>query len=183
MVIDLSYSSLFISLSLLSKDTLRTHVRGILTRNPEWKLSLEDLQVEGAWMVGDWNEVRSFFSEARPQTESMAIARVLLAMQSSDTESIREALSQARLVLGKPISAAGAQEYRRSYDAALNLHLLHELEMIQSAIGKISNETSRNVLSNLSRSLNSRFEASQPYYRVRESILSMRRIAFGLRYV
>ncbi|KAI0032945.1 hypothetical protein K488DRAFT_78188 [Vararia minispora EC-137] len=161
-------------------DTLRTHVRGILLRRPDWRSALENLQVEGAWMVGDWDEVNSLLGESSSQTAEMAIARVLVAMQSSKGEVVRSALAQARKVLGRPISAAGVREYRRSYNAALNLHLLHEVEMIQDAISMMSANTCHIVLSNLSRSLNCRLDATQPSHRIREPVLSMRRIAFSL---
>ncbi|KAJ7893431.1 hypothetical protein B0H14DRAFT_2684894 [Mycena olivaceomarginata] len=94
-------------------DTLRTHVRGVLTRNPEWQLALAGFQVESAWMVGAWEDVEDLAHRSTAQTSSIVIARVLLAMRSKDAASITSSLSAARSVLGTPITAAGAKGHRR----------------------------------------------------------------------
>ncbi|KAI0053695.1 hypothetical protein FA95DRAFT_478808 [Auriscalpium vulgare] len=167
-------------------DSLRTHVKGVLTRNPDWKPELAPFQVESAWMIGDWADVQSLASEWDAKTPSMVMTRLLLAMRAEEPEAIKDALSQARLVLGHPISASGAREYRHSYETVLNLHLVHEVEMIHDfasslpLTGTNSSRQRHEILTNLSKNLTARLEFTLPSFRIREPILSMRRTAFGL---
>lgn len=164
-------------------DTLRTHVKGVLTRNPEWKSALGDFQVESAWIIGDWNEVDTLAEGSSTPTASMVMARLLLAFRSGDALAIQNAQREARMVLGSPISAAGAREYRHAYSAVLNLHLVHEVEMIHQAVQTLppSARQRTDILSTLSHNLSARLELSLPTFRIREPILSMRRTAFSLR--
>ncbi|KAF8638618.1 hypothetical protein AX17_002159 [Amanita inopinata Kibby_2008] len=168
-------------------DSLRTHVRGVLTRNPEWETALIRYQLESAWMVGAWEDVKTMVELESNQIEPAVMARVLLSMRSGDFSAIKESLRTARLVLGAPIAAAGATGYRRVYDAVLNLHLMHELEAIHDTIVAFptdsqpgSQRQKRQILSSLSSSLALRLDATLPTFRTREPVLSMRRTAFGL---
>ena len=34
---------------------MRTHVKGVLTRNPTWEDDLIGYQIESGWIVGDWD--------------------------------------------------------------------------------------------------------------------------------
>ncbi|KIK53267.1 hypothetical protein GYMLUDRAFT_77511 [Collybiopsis luxurians FD-317 M1] len=163
-------------------DTLRTHVRGVLTRNSDWQPALAGFQVESAWMVGAWDDVQSIVDSSDSTTPQMVIARLLLAMRSRNTLAITQALADARLVLGGPIAAAGPSNYRRSYEAMLDLHLTHELETIYSAISSLPYEPEgiAPVMQNLEQVLSSRLNTTLPTFRTREPILSMRRTAFAL---
>ena len=165
-------------------DTLRTHVQGVLTRNPSWKSALVGFQVESAWMVGAWDDVRHLAETAETQSSPIVIARLLLAMRAGDSSSIAESLSAARSTLGIDITASGVKGYRRCYDAVLNLHLTHELEIIHSIIPDCSNtldqERKREILTNLSQKLSARLDSTLPTFRIREPVLSMRRTAFAL---
>ncbi|KAA1466566.1 hypothetical protein DENSPDRAFT_811680 [Dentipellis sp. KUC8613] len=167
-------------------DTLRTHVKGVLTRNPAWKTALAGFQVESAWMIGDWGEVESLVTDTESQTSSMVVARLLLALRADDSTNLEQALSQARLVLGNPISTAGPREYRHSYEAVLNLHQVHEVEMVYEFMRNLPTSGTNSArqrsesLAHLSHDLTARLELTLPTFRVREPILSMRRTAFGL---
>jgi serine/threonine-protein kinase ATR len=174
----------------MSLDTLRTHVKGVLTRNPDWESALAGFSVESAWMVGSWDDVEKLVEQTKAQSPSVAMARVLLAMRSGQESAIMDTLSVARSVLGLPITASGAKGYRRSYDAVLDLHLTHELEIIHNAMSKFPTHSQgtgqrmrRDILNDMSKSLSSRLESSLPTLRTREPILSMRRTAFALRSV
>ncbi|KAJ7228144.1 hypothetical protein GGX14DRAFT_547392 [Mycena pura] len=167
-------------------DTLRTHVRGVLTRNPEWQPALAGFQIESAWMVGAWTDVQGLVDRTTAQTSSIVMARVLLAMRSKDPAGIISSLSVARSVLGAPITAAGAKGYRRSYEAVLDLHLTHELELIYNAMTSLPpgsqrrSQLRRQIVTQLNASLSARLDATLPTFRTREPILSMRRTAFAL---
>lgn len=168
-------------------DTLRTHVKGILTRNPDWESALVGYQAESAWMVGAWSDVQSLVDRTDAQTSPIVIARILLAMRTGDSSAIENSLSVARSVLGAPITASGVKGYRRSYEAVLDLHLTHELEVIHNAVTGLPNsqgtQRRRETLTKLSRTLSARLDATLPTFRTREPVLSMRRTAFSLAFV
>ncbi|KAF7302261.1 hypothetical protein MIND_00793200 [Mycena indigotica] len=167
-------------------DTLRTHVRGVLTRNPSWQEALAGYQVESAWMVGAWSDVQELVDRTKIQNPSIVMARVLLAMRLRDPEAITTTLSVARSILGTPIAAAGPRGYRRAYDAVMDLHRTHELELIYEALNSLPTGSQRRsqkrqqIITQLQSSLAGRLESTLPTFRAREPILSMRRTAFGL---
>ncbi|KAF8592595.1 hypothetical protein K439DRAFT_1625944 [Ramaria rubella] len=165
-------------------DTLRTHIKGVLSRNPDWHDALSGFQAEGAWMVGDWHCVQELtLSTLSNPLPEITVARVLLAMREGDPEMVTRALSVARAQLGAPIHAAGKNSYRRAYQSVLNLHLVHDLELIYEATairfskGKVNDV---NAIGVLSETLSRRFEATLPSFRTREPILSLQRTALGL---
>ncbi|PCH40938.1 hypothetical protein WOLCODRAFT_69995 [Wolfiporia cocos MD-104 SS10] len=165
-------------------DTLRTHVKGVLTRNPGWQTHLVGYQVESEWMIGNWVEVRNLIEDTTSKSAPVLLARVLLACRTGDDSLISDALAVARRSLGAPITATDIRGYRRSYDTVLNLHLIHELEVIHNAIGAHSTGDRPNLqatIERLTRRLSTRLDSTLPNFRIREPILSMRRTAFGLR--
>lgn len=180
-------ASLLDTLLNIPLDTLRTHVAGVLTRHPDWERALADFQVESAWMVGAWDDIQKLVSRIDNSSSSLVIARVLLAMRNGDRKSIYEALSHARSTLGGPIIASGVKGYRHSYEAVLDLHRIHELEIIHEAIFNIQSDSQdnarqqqRRALAELSQTLSSRLNVTLPTFRTREPLLSMRRTAFSL---
>ena len=162
-------------------DTLRTHVKGILTRNSDWESHLVGFHVESELMVGNWEEVQKLIQHCESHASSVLIARILLALRSGDNSAVSEALSTARASLGSPIVAAGPRSYRRSYENVLDLHLVHELETIHKLVS--ASLRGDKDFSHLSSELSLRLNSTLPTFRTREPILSMRRIAFALTYV
>lgn len=183
-----SAGSLDVTSDIINPDTLRTHVKGVLTRNPSWESQLFGFQVESEWMVGNWEEVQRLVNNNKAQTASTVLAQVLLAMRAGDSEEISSALSVARQVLGGPIIAAGPRGYRRSYDAVMDLHVVHELDVIRHATASVETNNAdpaatAKILQQLSGRLSTRLDSTLPTFRTREPILSMRRTAFNLRQV
>lgn len=132
-------------------------------------------------MVGNWDTVDALLSATKADSSSILMARVLLAMRSGHKEDIASTLMEARHKLGAPIAAAGARGYRRSYEAVLELHLLHELETVFNI--SYPTNTDRRLVVQLEKRLSTRLESTLPSFRVREPILSIRRTALGLRCV
>ncbi|KAH9002229.1 hypothetical protein EDB86DRAFT_3063350 [Lactarius hatsudake] len=164
-------------------DTLRTHVKGVLTRNPDWKQSLVGFEVESAWMIGDWNDVQVLVDGSGESTPSVVIASLLLAIREGDPNVIADALARARMTLGNPIAASGGREYRHTYEAVLNLHLVHEVELIHRfSSEQVQMSTARRVSAHdeLTKTLNTRLNSTLPSFRTLEPILSVRRTAYGI---
>ncbi|KAI0660728.1 hypothetical protein C8Q70DRAFT_912237 [Cubamyces menziesii] len=168
-------------------DTLRTHVMGVLTKHPDWGPHLIGYQVESEWMVGRWDAVEALVSTTQARPPAVLLAHILLAMRTGDAAAIDAALVEARRALGSSIAATGPGGYRRSYDAVLNLHLVHELETINSVTGCLredsgdGNATEVSNFDKLLQRLSARFDSTLPAFRIREPILNMRRTAFNLR--
>ncbi|KAI1796128.1 hypothetical protein LXA43DRAFT_880633 [Ganoderma leucocontextum] len=167
-------------------DSLRTHVKGVLIRNPEWGPQLVGYQVESEWMVGHWEEVQNLVAQTEARPPLVLMAQVLLAMRSGDDAAIARSLSAARKALGTSITASGPTGYRRSYDAVLDLHLAYELEVINKVVkdhtgevpttSQLTNRSFKNLLQRLA----TRFDSTLPSFRIREPILNMRRTSFNL---
>lgn len=137
-------------------------------------------------MVGAWNDVQQLVEHKKKHTPQLVIGRLLLAMKNGEPGAIKDTLSAARLALGAPISAAGPQGYRRSYEAAIDLHLTHELLVIGHSMSNTnipqenSGQRRLDEMVQLTKMLSARLESTTPTFRMREPILSMRRTAFGL---
>lgn len=133
--------------------------------------------------MGAWDDLQQITANNELTSPYIMKARVLLAMRTGDPVDIASALSNARAVLGAPITAAGAKGYRQSYDALLDLHMMHEMELIYYAISTTvsHSQSRREAMKSLGSSLAARFDAVLPNFRVRQAVLSMRRTVFSLR--
>jgi serine/threonine-protein kinase ATR len=161
-------------------DTLRTHVEGLLHRRPEWEPELVGYHIESTCMVGKWEQVQEL-AVTNSELPSVLIAKVLLALRSGQEQTISSTLAEARRCLGAPMAAAGPKGYRRSYEAVLDLHLLHELQTICCDIPLAHNTRRHASMAKLDKWLSARLESTQPSFRFREPIISLRRTALSLR--
>ncbi|KAH7105864.1 hypothetical protein BKA62DRAFT_809018 [Auriculariales sp. MPI-PUGE-AT-0066] len=159
-------------------DTLRTHIQGILTRNPDWRDHLVSLQLESAWIVGAWDEVERGLSSAPAHLPETAVSRMLLSVRSKDEPSIQAAFAAARLELGAPISTSNRGSYRQSYNALMGLHAVHELQLVH---GSSSTAHLLEVTSPTGQELQRRFDSLLPTFRIQETALNMRRTFLELR--
>ncbi|ODO06790.1 hypothetical protein I350_04149 [Cryptococcus amylolentus CBS 6273] len=158
-------------------DTLRTHIRGVLSRHPEWRAPLVQLEAEAAWIIGDWDTVRLVGKDCPP------IGKALLALH--ENQDLKIVLKQVRSEVGIGITGKG---YNSAQDALLQLHMIHEISMINETKTRIET-TPRNAnrqaiiqagVRSLNKALEDRFHTTSPAFRTREAILSVRRTAYGL---
>ncbi|OCF42201.1 serine/threonine-protein kinase ATR [Kwoniella heveanensis CBS 569] len=158
-------------------DTLRTHIRGVLSRHSDWSTELASFEAEAAWIIGDWDTVRQIGNNGPP------VGQALLALH--EHRNLESVLLSTRRDLGSGITS---KQYGSVYEPLLQLHLLREIEMIHGTkrtieatpIGPNRNALVRNATQGLTSSLDSRFAFTSPAFRVREAILSIRRTAYGL---
>ncbi|KAG8852841.1 serine/threonine-protein kinase M1 [Serendipita sp. 411] len=164
-------------------DTMRTHLIGILSRNPAWSDSVEPFRLEGAWAAHDWISLEGMVSSSSRASPELSIARILLSLRTRHGDTIQDALTRARIDFGQPIGSAGPSEYRRTYEASLHLHMVEELSLISRtmdvAINNRQHDRTRH-LSKLSDTLDARYQSVLPSYRTLEPILNIRRTAFDL---
>nr|XP_031859926.1 uncharacterized protein CI109_004533 [Kwoniella shandongensis]KAA5526998.1 hypothetical protein CI109_004533 [Kwoniella shandongensis] len=158
-------------------DTLRTHIRGVLSRYPTWASELAPFAAEAAWIIGDWDTVKQIGSEGPP------VGHALLALH--ENQDLAPVLTQVRRDLGVGITG---KQYGHAYEPLLQLHLVHEIAMIHKAKQSIEitpKSNNRNVIiqqhvRSLTKSFKSRFLSTSPAFRVREAILSIRRTAYSV---
>lgn len=169
-------------------DTLRTHITGILSSHPKWASALANYQVEAAWTLGDWPTVATIVASPVSSPE-ICVGRVLLAMQKRRTEDLPEILADARMEIGAVVSA-NSRQFARAYPTILQLHMLTEMEMIYRAGLTMTSYHGDNKAvkiqaqhKTLTASLRDRMAATLPSFKVRESVQSIRRAAFGIRRV
>lgn len=159
-------------------DTMRTHVRGALALNPQWENILAPFAIEGACILGDWQEAQDAIKrQGTDGSSEHAIAKVLLSVAGKSQEPFDEVLKSARHSLGKPILTAGRNSYSQIYESVLHLHMLHEVALIRNLSTKSSRAAGK--VSELMDVLNTRLNSTLPSFRVREPLLSMRRSAFS----
>lgn len=134
-------------------------------------------------MMGAWDDLQKITANTELTSPYIMKARVLLAMRTGNPNDVASALSNARAVLGAPITAAGAKGYRQSYDALLDLHTVHEMELIYDAVSTTAQRSQgrREAMKSLGATLAARFDATLPSFRARQAVLSMRRTVFALR--
>ena len=146
-------------------DTMQTHIRGVLSQNPQWQPLLAPYEVEGAWILSQWEEVARLVDLPDGDSDKHALARLLLAMRTGDRESVETAVTQARRRFGQPILAAGKLSYRSMYDHVLQLQVIDDLEMI------FRNQQTADLPVVLSRGV----DQTLPSFRIREVLLNAHR--------
>ncbi|KIO32842.1 hypothetical protein M407DRAFT_66218 [Tulasnella calospora MUT 4182] len=168
-------------------DTLETHIRGVLSRNEHWSEALAGFRAEGSWIVRNWDAVQQAVDSSKSDSPEISIARVLLALRGQKGSDIQAAFHAARHKLGATILSGGPNSYRRSYDAVIQLHVLHELQLAHGFASRIPAHLQNgrepkaySELATLTAQLRVRLDSTLPTFRAREPILSMHRIALGL---
>jgi len=164
---------------MLTEDTLRTHIRGVLSRRPDWSTDLAEFQAEAAWITGDWEKVESLGQLGRP------MGPVLLGLQQQ--RPLPPLLEVARQQIGQNLIS---RQYGRVYDVILKLHQLREIELIHNMAYEFTQDTvvpnvnraviSRKRKADFIKVLGGRFDTTSPTFRVREAILTIRRTALNL---
>ena len=135
-------------------------------------------------MIGDWNDVQVLVDGSGESSPPVVIASLLLAIREGHPKVIADALARARMTLGNPIAASGGREYRHTYEAVLDLHLVHEVELIHrftSEQVQMSIARRSSAQDELTKALNTRLNSTLPSFRTLEPILSIRRTAYGIR--
>ncbi|KAK0528665.1 hypothetical protein OC834_003970 [Tilletia horrida] len=132
-------------------DNLRTHIRGILTRHPEWRNALAAFTLESSWSLGEWDDVAEAVEYVEDPLPEHGIGKAFLCMREDDSKGFVAAVQEARDLVGKPIFSAGSGGYPQIVDSVTQLHMLHELEMIQAipkSAGQGSGQNAKLLASN-----------------------------------
>ena len=156
---------------------MRTHIVGLLHERPEWREQLSPFEMQASVIVGDWSNLSEVLAVAGNNAQpEILFGSVVHAMLSGQSGELTNALGIAREHLGSDIAAAGKGSYRRVYESVIQLHMLHELEIIHRQQAFDNGAES----SGFDATLASRLNALSPSYRVREFVLNMRRTALSI---
>lgn len=154
---------------------MRIHIAGVLAEHSQdqaWRAALAPYQIEAAMIVGDWSGIQEVLKVPNISGPSVAFGQVATAIRNGDKAQVNAAIASARNVMGEPIGATGKESYRRVYDAATYLHMLHDLEFVY----QISSRSAGAVLDSSSLELlASRLSAASPAFRTQELLLNMQR--------
>ncbi|KAI8929063.1 hypothetical protein BC831DRAFT_33247 [Entophlyctis helioformis] len=167
-------------------ETMLTHLSGFIEQQPNGAEELYSEGIEAAWRQGRWSLLEQFLGRPHRPGFTASLARLLLAVNGNkDASTVGRLLDQARGEITTSVAAASMESYRRGYDSAIQLSMLHEVEMMHQFIQLagsadetmgVNSGVHASQLSDILRSWDSRLKITMPSYRVREPILSLRRV-------
>ncbi|WAR55831.1 hypothetical protein PtB15_6B574 [Puccinia triticina] len=172
-------------------DSLRAHIVGVLQRHPDWERELAPFSVESSLVSNNWEGLSRAVQVGSLESPEVIFGKVVDVLLNSDEQAFNEAMKDARIRLGNQILGASRKDaYKRMYDSAIYLHILHELPLIDRACcnsspaapsSKITLKAGLTTGRNLMNHLDFRLESISPAFRYREQLLRLRRATFQLR--
>jgi len=172
-------------------DSLRAHIVGVLQSHPDWESELAPFSVESSLVSNNWEGLKRAVQVGSLESPEVIFGKVVDMLLNSDEKSFNEALKDARIRLGNRILGASRKDaYKRMYDSAIYLHILHELPLIDKAccmssadsrLARIEKSGELTLGRDLMNHLDFRLESISPAFRYREQLLRLRRAAFQLR--
>lgn len=172
-------------------DSLRAHIVGVLQSHPDWESELAPFSVESSLVSNNWEGLTRAVQVGSAESPEVIFGKVVDMLLNSDEKSFHEAMKNARIQLGNQILGASRKDaYKRMYDSALYLHVLHEVPLIDRAcredssqlpISKFGSRSGLTTGRDLMNHLDFRLESISPAFRYREQLLRLRRATFQLR--
>ncbi|KAI8457555.1 hypothetical protein BY996DRAFT_6900089 [Phakopsora pachyrhizi] len=170
-------------------DSLRAHLAGVLQNHHSWERELAPFAVESSLVSNDWEALSRAVRIGSPDSLEVIFGKVVDVLLNSDKMAFDKAMMDARIRLGSQILGASRKEaYRRVYDSAIYLHILHEVPIIdqafQNLFTSVAEQPEQNQLNSsrdLMNCLQSRLDSISPAFRHREKVLRLRRATFQLR--
>lgn len=152
------------------------HVNGSLAEHPEWSRSLNAQRIEAAWRLGNWDSLDKFLKEDYEERFEASIGHLLHSLTASDSRSFSDKLSQVKDRLANAFASSVAGSYAQSYEGALKLHMLEDLE--QWNLLDV-NAVNQDELKRDMATFDARVEITVPSQRVQEPLLDLRRALLG----
>ncbi|TPX68250.1 hypothetical protein SpCBS45565_g03305 [Spizellomyces sp. 'palustris'] len=154
-------------------ETLLNHVRGTVFRHSQWSSILNSYAIEAAWKMGNWTALDEFLSHPFEGRFETSVGVLVNAGRKGDRDRFASVLQGTREALTADLATASMESYRRGYDCAVKLHILHEIESVFGDQGSSTGTLRGDALLN---NWDSRLKITMPSFRVREPILNVRRI-------
>lgn len=161
--------------------TLTTHVHGALNR-PDFVPVLSSYGVQAAWRLCQWDVLEQFLNMNPEPTFEVGLARIILSMHRNDDQSYVHWMNTTRMSVMAPLSAASWESYNRAYPYFVRLHMLNEIEQTRNLYMSKKVEAFAGAdgggrdAAALVHKWQSRLQLNQHSFRLREPILSLRRV-------
>jgi serine/threonine-protein kinase ATR len=138
---------------------------------------LNAIGVEAAWRLGKWDSLDQFLSRDCTSSFDVDVGKLLLCVHNRNTMYFESTAETVYSSLMGPLAAASSESFERSYNFLIKLHILWEIESAFKYFNsEYSSEQQRKIaFDHLLKSWDSRLKLTSPSYKVRESILSIRR--------
>ncbi|KAI9025680.1 hypothetical protein DFJ74DRAFT_605145 [Hyaloraphidium curvatum] len=154
-------------------ESLLAHVNGTLAEHPEWSRTLNAHRIEASWRLGSWDSLDRFLeSDFEPRFEA-SVGGLLSAITKDDKAAFERQISALRAQLSGAFSSSISGTYAQSYDIALKLHMLEDVQSFYEGFGAEGGPPDR--LQNLVKLFESRVDITVPSHRVQEPLLDLRR--------
>ncbi|KAI8612937.1 hypothetical protein BC830DRAFT_1134506 [Chytriomyces sp. MP71] len=160
--------------------TMLSHISGVCASHPEWLSQMNTHAIEASWHLGSWDSLDACLSKPFSRTFQADIGSLLMLARKRDHQKFLEVLKISRITLIAPLSAASMESYTSGYSNIVKLHMLHEIE---AACEKLWEDMptctrDREVFSAdfAIKAWDSRLKITVPSLKVREPILSVRRV-------
>eukprot|EP00698_Gefionella_okellyi_P014990 TRINITY_DN4193_c0_g1_i1.p1 TRINITY_DN4193_c0_g1~~TRINITY_DN4193_c0_g1_i1.p1 ORF type:complete len:1800 (-),score=472.86 TRINITY_DN4193_c0_g1_i1:48-5345(-) len=151
--------------------TMLSHIDGIIAPNDTAVAHLQAAAVGAAWRLGNWEKVRVASARANSNDFEVAVGRALLALHDKRFHEVGEIVERTRREVLVPLGAASMESYQRAYPYVAQLHMLAELEQATTRLAAGQSPPSM---------WEARLKVTQPSERIREPILTLRRVLCSL---
>ncbi|KAG0002584.1 serine/threonine-protein kinase M1, partial [Entomortierella chlamydospora] len=175
-------------------------VQGDIQSYPDWEQQLTDWRIGSAWKVQNWKTLESALSRSVHSSFETGLGQLLLDLRDNRVSEFESHLQQVRCMLIPTLAAASMESYSRAYDHIVQLHMLHELEVAfrswnpnvitgpsdltgnslgsQIALSFREGDTYVERVRLFQQTMDKRFELMAPSFRLREQVITLRRIVF-----
>ncbi|KAI9105925.1 hypothetical protein DFS34DRAFT_36356 [Phlyctochytrium arcticum] len=164
-------------------ETLHSHVMATAQNFPSWAPILNSYGIEAAWRMGDWKLLDTALAKVAESRFETGLGHILQAGRQKNTTHFDKLMLDTRKGLTAELVAASMESYRRGYDCVVKLHMLHEIEQFFRNPGQVSVDSSQMLNYDYFGSWDSRLRITLPSARIREAILSVRRILLSTKSV
>eukprot|EP01117_Protostelium_nocturnum_P016014 TRINITY_DN6263_c0_g1_i1.p1 TRINITY_DN6263_c0_g1~~TRINITY_DN6263_c0_g1_i1.p1 ORF type:complete len:1383 (+),score=565.02 TRINITY_DN6263_c0_g1_i1:228-4151(+) len=126
---------------------------------------LNSYAIQAAWRLGNWKELETLTAQPTMEDFEVEVGKSLLAIKNGNENQLVGALTKARFEVMASLAVASAQSYETAYPLLGKLHVLTELE---HSFKIWKDEFSE-------KEWDSRINVTQPTFKTREPILTVRR--------
>ncbi len=172
--------------------TALTHVQGVFATLPTTShpksMDLANCGVQAAWRLADWKLLDTFLQPHKSASVSLSkalpnfevyLSSILSACHQRDHVLFEKELLDARKAVMYNIPAASRESYQRAYPFFVQLHMLQDVESIKNRLAAsphAAEKEKKTLVEKIKDAWQLRLCRTQPSFRVRERILSLRRV-------
>ncbi|PLW29691.1 hypothetical protein PCASD_22318 [Puccinia coronata f. sp. avenae] len=176
-------------------DSLRAHIVGVLQSHPDWERELAPFLVESSLVSNNWKGLKRAVQVRLLKSPEVIFGKVVNMLLNSDKKAFNESMKDAQIWLGNQILGASQKDaYKRMYDLAIYLYILHKLPLIEKACSMTSVEVLDSEAMSargehgpmplgweLMHHLDFQLELISPAFCYRKQLLRLRRATFQIR--